>query len=147
MRKLRASASRSTRTVAGRESADDSVDIGRKCDSDDGRRRTLGHDPVRADAGRNERGLAALDDADLLFSAPDADAARDRMQTMRSRSRHVDGEARRRLEMLEPKVFAVDGATDSWPHLRQRDDEFLGTCRREIHGLERAFDVEVAQRK
>src|SRR5689334_9141595 len=99
MRKLRASASRSTRTVAGREIAGTSVDIGRKCDSDDGRGRALGHDSVGADAGRNERGLAALDGAELLVSAPDADAARDRVQTMRGRSRHVDGEARRRLEM------------------------------------------------
>src|SRR6187551_1364497 len=147
MRKLRANASRSTRTAAGREFAGDSVDIRWKSDFDERRRRAPGDDSVRADADRNERGLAARERADLLASAPSADVARDRMQTMRARIRHVDGETRRRLEMLEPKVLAIDGAADSGPHLLRFDDEVLRARRCEIHGLERVFDVELAQRK
>ena len=108
----------------------------------------LGDHAVRADAGRNECRLAALERPELAAAAAlQADAACEGVQAMRRRRGHVDGEARRRLEVLEPEVLAVDGAAHAGPHALRLDDEFLGASRREIQRLECSVDVEVAQRK
>src|SRR5690349_3349838 len=133
------------RTVAGRDTAAlPSVDIRRQADSDDGRGLRLGDDAIRADAGRSERGFAAIERADLFLSAPNADAASERVQAMRRRSGHVDGHSRRGLEVLEPKILAIDGAAHTGPHLLFFDDEVFASSRREIHSLKRALDIDVA---
>src|SRR6185436_1039243 len=136
------------RTVAGRDAEGvRSVDIRRQGHSHDGRGRVLRDDAIRADAGGRERRLAAFERSDLLTAAPYADAALKRVQTMRRGSRHVDREGRRRLEVLEPEVLAVDRSRDAGAHALLLDDEVLGPSRREIEGFERAVDVEAAQRK
>src|SRR4051812_18244515 len=111
------------RTVAGRDAATlRSVDIRRQADSDHGRRLRFGDDAVRADARRNERRFAALECAKLFLAAPNADAARERVQAVRRGSGYVGGPSRRGLEVLEPKIFAVDRAADTGPHLLFFDD-------------------------
>ena len=65
-----------------------------------------------------------------LPSPRHADAARERVQRVRRRCRHVDGESGRRLEMLEPKVLAIDGPAHTGPHELRLDDELLGPRRR-----------------
>src|SRR6185503_8383914 len=115
--------------------------------SDDGGGHVFRDDAICADAGRRERRLAAFERSDLLAAAPHADPAAKRVQTMSGGSRHVDRMARSRLEVLEPEVLAVDRSRDAGAHAPLLDDEVLGPSRREIEGFERAFDVEVAQRK
>src|ERR1700741_5345821 len=100
------------RSVAGRDSAGGrSVDIRRQSDSDERGGAVLRDHAIRADASRNECRLSTLQRPELpTAAAGKAAAARERKQTMRRRRRHLDREARSRLEMLEPEVLAIDGA-------------------------------------
>src|SRR5262245_16592989 len=114
------------RMVAGCDVAGESVDIRRQAHSDDVRGPAIGDDAVRTDAGRNERGLAARERLDQLRSTLHAYGARERVQTVRRRSREVDRGIARGLEMLEPEVFAIDAAADTGPNALPLDDELLG---------------------
>ena len=112
--KLRASASRSTTSVALRVGS--TATGGELCFEDRGGLE-IRRDSIGADADRHERRIAARQAADdrRRPSHTRVTAPASTWRLCGSRCRHVDRGERRRLEVLEPVVLGVHGARDAGP--------------------------------
>ena len=150
-RKLRASASRSMRNVAGRGESRSSP-----AQSTYGGRSTLTSAAGPPSATSRYAPTCAGTSADSPRSSVPSISPSVRRTSTRPASacsvcgvdaRDIDGQQRRRLEMLEPEVLRVDGPPHAGAHELRLDHELRGLSRRQVQRFERRVDVDVAQRE